>query len=65
MYWVYSMFCGPGLSGAGHGEEEVAGAGFADGGGGEAAADVVVVDGFEVGAFEAEVEEAGRRGLWR
>ena len=42
----------------GHGEEQVAGAGLADGCGGEAVADVVVVDGVEVDAFEAEVQEA-------
>src|ERR1700722_17693914 len=46
------------LERAGHGEEEVAGAGLANSGGGEAVADVIVVDGVEIGAFEAEVEEA-------
>ena len=45
----------------GHGEEQVAGAGFADGCGGEAVADVVVIDGVEVDAFKAEVQETRRR----
>ena len=44
--------------GADHGEEEVSGAGFADRCGIEAAVGVVVVDGVEVVAFEAEMEEA-------
>jgi hypothetical protein len=43
---------------AGHGEEQVARTGFANGGGGETVADVVVVDGVEVCAFEAEMQEA-------
>ena len=50
-----------------HGEEQVAGAGGADGDGGEAFGDVVVVDGVEVGAFEAEVHKDGfaLRGILR
>jgi hypothetical protein len=47
-----------GVDGAGEGEEHVAGACFADRRGCEAVADVVVVDGLEVVAFEADVEEA-------
>jgi hypothetical protein len=60
MYWVYSMFCARGgLLRAFEGEEQVAGGGLAHGDGREALGDVGVVDGVEVGALEAEVEEAG------
>jgi hypothetical protein len=51
------------LGWAGHGEEQVASTGFADGSGGQAATDVVVVDGVEIVAFKAEVEEADVGGL--
>ncbi len=50
-----------GLQGAGHGEEHVAGAGLAHGDGREPVGDVVVVNGFEIVAFEAEVEEGRLR----
>ena len=52
------------LERAGHGEQEVTRAGLANGGRGEAVGDVVVVDGVEVDAFEAEVEEADVRVLF-
>jgi len=49
-----------GLEGAVHSKEEVACASFADvGARGEATRDVVVVDGLQVDAFEAEMEEGG------
>jgi hypothetical protein len=46
------------MLGALHGEEKVAGSGFADGVGLEAAVRVELVEGSDVGGFEADVKEA-------